>query len=112
MTFTSQYLADLIHQTDLLNPDEKEKLVNYIPNFSQEERDLLGSQIVEYEQRKQEIIQDAEERKQKIEEQYYRDLQKLHEEQQKILREEVREREAQDKQQSDTQAEGLLGNVL
>lgn len=106
--FTSQYVVDLIRQTDLLSTDEKQKLVDFMPNFSQEERNLLGSQIVDYEQKKQEILRDAEERKHKIEEDYYKQIENLHQEEQKRLRAEIRRKEEEDHHQSEEEADKLM----
>lgn len=110
-TYSSQYLVDMIGKTDLLTPDEKQKFIHFMPNFTQEERNLLGTQIMNYERRKQEIIKDAEERKRKIEEEYYKELQNLHAQEQKRIRDDLKAREQAEQDRSEQEALELLNSV-
>lgn len=109
IAFNSQYVVDLLNRTDLLAQEEKDKLISFMPNFSQEEKNLLGNQILEYERKKQEILQDAEERKRKIEEDYYKEIEALHAEEQRKMREELRRREEAEAKSAETEADTLLG---
>ncbi|PIV90465.1 hypothetical protein COW46_03080 [Candidatus Gracilibacteria bacterium CG17_big_fil_post_rev_8_21_14_2_50_48_13] len=111
VTYNSQYIVDLLRQTDLLAQEEKDKLISFMPNFSQEEKNLLGNQIVDYERKKAEILKDAEEQKKKIEEEYYRKIDALHAEEQRKVREELRRREEAEAQKSEDEANSLLGQM-
>lgn len=107
-TYTSQHLLELIKLTDLLTSDEKQKLISFMPKISPEERDMLVTQLMEYEARKKEILADAEKRRQQIEEDYYKQMHALREEQEQMIRKEIKRREAQEKAQANTEADTLL----
>lgn len=105
---SAQQLAAMIQATDLITIEEKGTLMQHMPTFNDEERALLGKQIIGYERRKQEILKDAEEQKRKIEIEYFKKLKTLHQEQQRVVRDQIRRKNAEEHQEAESEADQLM----